>query len=68
MRGLGMFAPTPRLDAFVLDAPSQLIICYHWLVFLNQVRKNIFPSSLGMLNTKLIISQKLKIAQKKTLE
>ena len=28
-------------DAFGLNPPSQLIIGYHWVVFLNQVRKNV---------------------------
>ena len=44
LRGLGPQAP----DAFGLNPPSQLAIGYHWLTFLNQVRKK----SLRMLITK----------------
>jgi len=54
-------------DPIVLNPPSQLVIGYHWLAFLNQVRKNfLVSSSLQMLITKSTISQKLKIAKKKT--
>ena len=34
-RGLHLQAP----DAFGLNPPSQLVLGYHWLVFLNQVNK-----------------------------
>ena len=35
---VGGFAPhTP--DAFGINPPSQLVIAYHWLAFLNQVLK-----------------------------
>ena len=50
-------------DNFGLNPSGQLVIGYHWLAFLNQIHH---PSSLRMLNTKSTISQKLKIAQKKT--
>ena len=35
----GLKAP----DAFGLNHPSQLVIGYHWLAFLNQVRKYLSP-------------------------
>ena len=54
-------------DCFRLNPPSQLDIGYHWLAFLNQVRKESqtavvkVPNSLKMLSRKL--SQKIKIAK-----
>ena len=54
-------------DAFGFNSASQLDIGYHWLAFLNQVRKESqtavvkVPNSLKMLSRKL--SQKIKIAK-----
>ena len=36
----------PAPDAFGLDPPSQLVLEYHWLAFLNQVHKNQVPISM----------------------
>ena len=47
-------------DAFEFNSPSQLVIGYHWLAFLDQVRK-IFANFLRIWSTKLTISKKLKI-------
>ena len=71
--GLGPPNPQPRPsppgpDAFVLNPPRHLVIGYHWLAFLNQVRNQAQTNSLQMLNTKFlksIISQKLKTVEKK---
>ena len=36
-------SPTPRPRMlFGLNAPSQLVIGYHWLAFENQIRKNLY--------------------------
>ena len=52
-------------ESFWIDSPSLLVIVYHWLALLNQVRKNLLsPNSLQILSTKLTISQKLNIAKK----
>ena len=63
-------APPPGHGYFWIETHNQLVIGYHWLAFLNQVRKNLIkvPSSLEMLNTKTTISKKLKIEQKRTHE
>ena len=64
---VGLHVQTP--DAFGLNPPSQLVIGYDWLAFLNQVRKNLqVPNSLRMLSTKSTISQKLKIAKLSNLD
>ena len=60
-RGLRPQSP----DAFGLNPPSQLDLGYHWLAFLNQVRRNLFQVPSSLLNTKSTISKKLKITQKK---
>ena len=38
----------PAPDGFGLNPPSQLVIGYHWLAFLNQIRKN--PRSQGKIH------------------
>ena len=66
--GVGGFAPhTPHrrlrpqaLDAFGLNPHSQLVAGFHWLAFLNQVRKNL-SNFFKNFSTKSIICQKVKI-------
>ena len=58
--------PLPTPDTCGLNLPSQLVIGYHWLAFLNKVCRVAdavvkVPNSLRILSTKLTISQKLKI-------
>ena len=56
-------------DAFVFNSPSQLVIWYHWLTFLIQVRKESktavvkVPNSLWILSITLTISQNIKIGK-----
>ena len=58
-------APPSRLRMLLnLNPSSQLVIGYHWLAFLNQVRKHLWvPTSLQVLSTRSIVSQKLKIVK-----
>ena len=46
-------------DASGLNPPTQLVIGYHWLAFLNQVRKNL-SEFFKNLDTNSTISQKIK--------
>ena len=57
-RGLHLHAR----NAFRLNAPSQLVIGYHWFAFLNQV---LWTWITSLFNEKLTISQKLKNRTKK---